>query len=266
VDSEALVKHCQDLLFENRKGGHLMYLVLAGSHAYGTNTEDSDLDLRGVFIPFQKYFFGLQDFEYLERDPHKNPGYKGPDVQLNSMKKFVSLAAKANPNVIEHMFVARENVLFVRDYMWGILENRHKFLSKLAAKTYGGYAQGQLHKMQSLGKDPQSRRYESFKKYGYDIKNASQCIRLLYQGRQILEDGDLTVELSGEALETVMAVKSGEWELDDLKVKALKLFNELNDAEKASSLPDKPDMKEIDKILIGVQCGLIGEHGVGAEE
>ena len=38
-------------------------LAYAGSTAYGTTTEDSDLDLRGICVPPEQYYYGLENFE-----------------------------------------------------------------------------------------------------------------------------------------------------------------------------------------------------------
>lgn len=34
----------------NKKNLSVIYLTISGSHAYGTNNEDSDIDIRGIFL------------------------------------------------------------------------------------------------------------------------------------------------------------------------------------------------------------------------
>ena len=70
--------------------------VVAGSRAYGTNTEDSDYDYRGICIQPKKYLLGLDKFEQHEE--------KEPDTVIYSLEKFVRLALQNNPNILEILF------------------------------------------------------------------------------------------------------------------------------------------------------------------
>lgn len=76
----------------------------AGSHLYGTATEDSDVDIRGVFIPTEEYFFGfLYSIEQIED--------KGKDTTHFDVRKFLKLASGCNPNIVELLFVSKEKSL-----------------------------------------------------------------------------------------------------------------------------------------------------------
>ena len=37
----------------------LIFETIIGSNLYGTNTEESDVDIRGVFIPSEEYFYSF---------------------------------------------------------------------------------------------------------------------------------------------------------------------------------------------------------------
>lgn len=37
----------------------LLYCTLVGSHAYGNNTDDSDIDIRFVYAASPKHYFGF---------------------------------------------------------------------------------------------------------------------------------------------------------------------------------------------------------------
>ena len=73
---------------------NIIYLTIHGSLAYGTATPESDLDIRGIFIPPKKYFLGALDrCEQAEfKEPH--------DIVIFELRKFVHLALDNNPNVI----------------------------------------------------------------------------------------------------------------------------------------------------------------------
>ena len=49
-----------------RLGERIMLLGIGGSHAYGTNNENSDIDLRGVTMQMPSDLIGLTDFEQYE--------------------------------------------------------------------------------------------------------------------------------------------------------------------------------------------------------
>ena len=46
-------------------GDRIMFLTLGGSHAYGTNVETSDVDIRGVAMNSASDIVGLSNFEQL---------------------------------------------------------------------------------------------------------------------------------------------------------------------------------------------------------
>lgn len=120
-----------------------IFLCRAGSHAYGTALPTSDQDFRGVAIPPREYFLGyLHRFEQAE--------IKGnPDVVVYDVRKFVTLAADCNPNIIELLFTDRSDWL-VDDHEWYVLHRaRDLFLSQKAVHTFTGYAYSQLNRIRS---------------------------------------------------------------------------------------------------------------------
>ena len=67
-----------------RLGKCIVLLTLGGSHAYGTNVETSDVDLRGVAMnSAQEIFSGRQTFEQIV-DPET-------DTTIYSFLKFIKL-------------------------------------------------------------------------------------------------------------------------------------------------------------------------------
>jgi predicted nucleotidyltransferase len=120
-----------------------IYLARHGSHAYGTALPTSDHDLRGIAIPPRPYYLGwLHHFEQYE---HKGE----PDVVIFELRKFLSLAADCNPNVLEILFVAPEDQLKVTPVAERLLAEREIFLSKKARHTFSGYAISQLKRIET---------------------------------------------------------------------------------------------------------------------
>lgn len=111
-----------------------------GSHMYGTNTPESDLDTRGVFIPSKEYFFG-----FLNRTEQYED--KKEDIVFYELRKFLYLALQNNPTIIEFLFIPFEMVTMKTREWERIIENRNAFLSTKARFTFSGYAHAQLKRI-----------------------------------------------------------------------------------------------------------------------
>jgi predicted nucleotidyltransferase len=121
---------------------NLIYQVIAGSQAYGLDTPESDLDLRGVCIPPRRYLLGLSSFEQWEQQDESG------DVVIYALEKFARLALACNPNIIELLYTDPRHVTFINDYGQQLVENRDKFLSRRARHTFAGYAISQLKRIE----------------------------------------------------------------------------------------------------------------------
>ena len=125
-------------------------LTRAGSHAYGTATPTSDLDLRGVMIPPREYYLGLSRVEqYQQAAGVAADGTTTPDLVIYELKKYLTLAADANPNILEILFCDDTDILRASWAGWRLRESRNMFLSRKAKHTYSGYAIAQLKKIES---------------------------------------------------------------------------------------------------------------------
>lgn len=119
----------------------LVLLTLGGSHAYGTNIEGSDVDLRGCALNSASDLLGLSNFETLVNNEL--------DVSIFSFNKLIHLLCQCNPNIIEILGCKPEHYLHLADIGKMIIDNRHMFLSQRAAYTFGGYAFSQLRRLEN---------------------------------------------------------------------------------------------------------------------
>ncbi len=128
---------------------HTVLLCRHGSHAYGLETPESDLDLRGICIEPPEFVISFcKNFEQSENV--KFNGYEeSKDCTIFGLRKFLNLAANANPNVIEILFVEENEIIFATEFGRKIIDNKELFLTKKAYHTFGGYAKGQLKRLEN---------------------------------------------------------------------------------------------------------------------
>jgi len=123
----------------------ILFKAVLGSRAYGTHTETSDYDYRGVGIQTSiDYYFGNKRLK-------QQRGTKEEDIVIYSLAEFFNFAAKGNPNILEILFQENKEQIEVNTPEWEnlILPNRKLFLSKLAKDAYEGYAKAQYIRMEN---------------------------------------------------------------------------------------------------------------------
>lgn len=123
-------------------GDNIILLGLGGSHAYGTNIEGSDLDLRGAATHSARDILTGGGFEQVTNDE--------TDTVIYSMEKLISLLSNCNPNVIEILGLEPWQYIYVSPIGQKLIDNRDMFLSKRAIHTFGSYAHSQLYRMKQL--------------------------------------------------------------------------------------------------------------------
>ena len=92
-------------------------------------------------------------------------------------------------------------------------------------------------------------------KCGYDCKFALHIARLMIQGREILEQGTLTVRVPSPAREWLMHIRAGHMSFEELEAWFKKEQKEMSAAAERSSLPWGPDRVKAEELLIEIQKG-----------
>lgn len=132
------------LIEEKSPGSRPLYLVVRGSHAYGTNVPTSDTDYAGVFIQSEDDILGLKYKEQVNDDSN--------DTVIYELRRFLSLLGTNNPTVLELLNTPEDCVIYKDPAFDFILENREKFITKLCANSFGGYAKQQISKAKGQNK------------------------------------------------------------------------------------------------------------------
>jgi len=170
--------------------------VLTGSHLYGTNTETSDNDYVGIFIPPKEYVIGLREVKEVfagvsSKDDQGKNTKDAVDRKFYEFRNFIKLAMACNPNIIEILF-AKNQIVYVNGYGVDLLVKSKLFLSKLCIPKFLGYAKAQKHKLFSkrdkledlkrgyevLCKLPDKQVMVQVKEFPFYVKNDSGCVHI----------------------------------------------------------------------------------------
>ena len=120
-------------------GSNIILLTLGGSHAYGTNIDTSDVDIRGCALNSKAEILTNNNFDQFVNE--------ATDTTIYSFNKLVSLLTNVNPNVIEMLGCKPEHYIHLSPIGKELLDNRHLFLSKRCVHSFGGYANQQLRRL-----------------------------------------------------------------------------------------------------------------------
>lgn len=160
-------------LRENEKlQNNIILLTLGGSHAYGTNVETSDIDVRGIATLSKKRILLGQDYEQFCNN--------ATDTTIYSLPKIVRLLCSCNPNTIEMLGCKPEHYLYLSPIGQSLIDNRDMFLSKAAIHSFGGYAEQQLRRLENKA----ATQFDQARREGHiltTLRRAWNAIRTKYQ-------------------------------------------------------------------------------------
>ncbi|HEV2861507.1 MAG TPA: nucleotidyltransferase domain-containing protein [Pyrinomonadaceae bacterium] len=235
--------HAEDGLSDFKLYDHVIYSCVTGSRAYGLDVDGSDVDRRGIYLAPADLHWSLYGVpEQLEN--------KGAEECYWELQKFLVLALKANPNVLECLYtplVERATPL-ARE----LLGMRSAFLSKLVYQTYNGYVLSQFKKLEQDLRNRGEVRW----------KHAMHLIRLLLQGVGALKEGALAVRV-GEHRERLLGVRRGEVPWEEVNRWRLSLHEEFAAAFACTALPERPDYERANAFLIRARRASAEAGGVG---
>ena len=230
--------------------------VIGGSHAYGLNTPDSDWDYRAVAMPPVTWLLGFPP-----EDGKWTANIKGDeDTVVHALPKFCRLAMGCNPNIIEMLFCRDEDVVFQDARGKELRSIRDAFLSKRAAKTFGGYAVSQLRRAKNHNSRHGSHG-DLIAKHQYDTKNAMHIVRLVRVGLEIAKTGKVNVYR--QDAEELLAIRNGAWTYGHVVEYAEGAMRELDEHMETSVLPDDPNTALVEAWLVSTQVEWVERGRVG---
>jgi DNA-binding Xre family transcriptional regulator len=120
---------------------NLIVKHLAGSYSYGTNTDTSDIDYRGIFVADPVYirtpFFNITETKDTSEE----------DTVIYELNQFMRLVIDCNPTVLESLFVDKTHIVYTTPAYELLRSYAHKLLCSKIAFTTSGYAKSQLNRL-----------------------------------------------------------------------------------------------------------------------
>jgi len=218
----------------------VIFRCVIGSQAYGLANEASDVDRRGIYLPPADLHWSLHGVpEQLENQETQEAYWE--------LQKFLVLALKANPNVLECLYIPL--IEKVTPLAEELLAMKSVFLSRLVYQTYNGYVLSQFKKMQA-----DIRNHGELK-----WKHVMHLIRLLLSGIGVLRDGFVPVRVDSYR-DRLLAVRRGEIPWEEVEQWRLSLHQEFNAAFETTTLPERPDYERANAFLISARHRALSEE------
>ena len=243
-----------DLLQHVRESGfpysdRLIHLFVGGSELHGAKVKDTDdLDIYGVYIEPPDLALGLDSLPHYVWSTAGNDRRNGPhdvDLTLYSLHKWAALACKGNPTALHFLFSRGT----LKSPLWSeVVKDKDVFLSRLCVKHFLGFADDQLKRMTGKkGRGKKGQRPELEVKFGYDVKAAMHTIRLLYECKEIVSTGKITLPRPERDL--LIRVRTGKYSMEKVISMAQKLFAECEAESEHSVLPATINRQVVSKLL-----------------
>lgn len=225
-------------------------LIRGGSHLYGTNTPESDMDYVGFFIAPPEYVIGRKKIEIVEF--RTNPSSSGRpntkddiDCTFYELSKWFSLLEGNSPNQLELLFVNDRNKIISRTLFEMVLAHSNIFVSKRARHTMCGYAYSQIKKNE-VKSGNQTGRKALIAEYGMDVKLLMHAIRLYTEALDLLVGGKLEFPLYNN--QELLSIRKGQVSYEEFQAKCKKLEDLVDQAYVNSKLQYTPNYEAINEL------------------
>jgi len=236
--------------------GKPLFLVISGSDAFGFPSHDSDIDVKGVYMAPTDRFLGLRrrsnkssTFEYMS--PKSVSPDKRLDVSIDEIGDYLRFVYESNGNRVE--WPNSRLVLFSSPEFEGLKGIVNSSLSKELLLHYQNFARDMWR-----GKS----KAEGVKKDLYTLRTYMSGINIFETGQVETDLNELNKRFGEKIVDDIVKLKSlGEhtvsanYDREKLDRVIAGLDSRLRSSASGSSLPERPDFKQIDDFLIKLRAG-----------
>ena len=125
---------------------YVLFKSIRGSHLYGLETPESDIDTYSVFCCPQDWLYGTGLRYQRTVSDEKN------DNTCSEISKYISELGKSNPDALISLFTPQDKILVFNPILQPLIDIRESLLTKECFKSFRGYAKSQIGKAKGLNK------------------------------------------------------------------------------------------------------------------
>lgn len=236
---------------------HLIHAFVGGSELHGAKVDGTDdKDWYGLYIEPAEVVLGFnpeEHFVWSTSGQYERNGPEDVDITFYGLRKWAAMAAKGNPTALHFLFAPNAlDTSLTRISQWELViapAVKSAVLSKAASKQFKGFADAQLGRLLGTrGRGKKGQRPELEERFGYDVKAGMHTVRLLCECIELMNWG--TITLPRPERDVLIDIRTGKVSLDRLTQLVNRLFVDLDKAESASNLPEHPDRKKLEDLVV----------------
>ena len=218
---------------------------VVGSQAYGLAHADSDTDRLAIHVAATRDVLGLSARDAISETIHTT----NPDFTSHELGKFCTLALRANPTLLELLYLTEYETSTPAGQL--LVDNHNAFLSTRTVRaSYGGYAHSEAERIKRLHAHVDT---EEAKHPDRIAKRARHALRVTIQGLDLLTTGTLTLDMSDHR-DAIFA--AGDMAVRDPDEFATYIEKQIATLDATTSvLPEDTDYGVVDRLVYEIRSG-----------
>lgn len=131
---------------ELKDSKYVLFKSIRGSHLYGLETPESDIDTYSVFCCPQDWLYGtgLRYSKIIGDDKNDNV--------ISELTKYFTELGKSNPDALISLFTPEDKIIYKNPILQPLFDIKESLLTKQCFKSFKGYAKSQIGKAKGLNK------------------------------------------------------------------------------------------------------------------